>query len=156
MWACVNLLAGYECIIFHNQPAVWCTRENEAAVALQMERRLAGENVFAWGFFFCGERQRLRDREGKRKRKRWPEASVTWSAHQCYKLLSIIKGIISIIVYCLISDHVIFCYIDCLCWRKSCHFRSTSSSRYFTELDNFLPFIFKYNCCWVKRFNFKT
>lgn len=37
-------------------------------MALQMERRLAGENVFAGVFFFfllCGERQRLEDREGK-------------------------------------------------------------------------------------------
>lgn len=39
-------------------------------MALQMERRLAGENVFAGGFFLlffllCGERQRLEDREGK-------------------------------------------------------------------------------------------
>lgn len=37
-------------------------------MALQMERRLAGENVFA-GFFFCGERQRLKDSEGKIKEK---------------------------------------------------------------------------------------
>lgn len=37
MWAFVNLLARCECIIFHNQPPVWCTQENEAAVALQME-----------------------------------------------------------------------------------------------------------------------
>lgn len=39
-------------------------------MALQMERRLAGENVFA-GFFiyFFGERQRVKDREGKRKEK---------------------------------------------------------------------------------------
>lgn len=35
-------------------------------MALQMERRLSGENVFAGFFFsFCGERQRLKDRKGK-------------------------------------------------------------------------------------------
>lgn len=53
MWARVNLLAGCECIIFHNQPAacVRCSRENEAAVALQMERHLRGANVFAGCIF---------------------------------------------------------------------------------------------------------
>lgn len=72
MWACVNLLAGCECIIFHNQPPVRCTRENEAAVALQMERRLSGENVFVG--FFGGERRRPEENEGainEKNRKTW-------------------------------------------------------------------------------------
>lgn len=70
MWACVNLLVGCKCIIFHNQPAVWCTRENEAAVALQMERRLAGENIFAVFFvFFFWAIDRLKLREWKIKEK---------------------------------------------------------------------------------------
>lgn len=97
MWACVNLLVGCKCIIFHNQPAVWCTRENEAAVALQMERRLAGENVFAGVFFFLGNRQRLKDREWKIREKEerlWLHLCVSvrvimphnfWISRKCFQ-----------------------------------------------------------------------
>lgn len=44
---------------------VWCSRENEAAVALQMERHLRGANVFAGCIFFplLGGAERGGDKE---------------------------------------------------------------------------------------------
>lgn len=43
MWAPVNLLAGYERTISHDQPAVMYPRR----ALLQMERHLAGANIFS-------------------------------------------------------------------------------------------------------------
>lgn len=44
---------------------MWCSRENEAAVALQMERHLRGANVFAGFIFFppVGGAERGGDKE---------------------------------------------------------------------------------------------
>lgn len=113
MWACVNLLAGCECIIFHNQPAVWCTRENEAAVALQMERRLAGENVFAGCFFFfvCGEwwETETEGRRGKDKKEKGGQRLVWLDLCVTVRNWSLILGIIAVIT------HHHFWISECVC-----------------------------------------
>lgn len=69
MWACVNLLAGCECIIFHNQPAVWCTRGKWGCCGSADGAAPRWWKCIRWAFFFFFFLfvVRLKEREGKRK-----------------------------------------------------------------------------------------